>query len=333
MRLPALLLSDLHLTANPADEYRWSIFKWVLETIALEDIQTVCILGDLTDAKDYHPAALTNRLVQSLVSISWLGVRVIVLQGNHDYLKRGEAYFRFLSELPNITYVAEPWTDDSEGPLCIFLPHTKTPAKDWEGWDFSHFDYAFMHQTVGGAVASNGQRMEDEGVPVPKGPKVFSGDIHVPQAVRGVEYVGSPYHVHFGDRFKPRCVLIDRRNRLDDLHFRTISRFATTISKTSELKALALKPGDQVKITVQLPEADVGAWAGVRREVIEAVAATGAELHGLKLAISRQDRRSAARQGDRSAPRVLSDPDAILQFVEKYELGPDALELGLELLR
>ena len=291
------------------------------------------ILGDLTDAKDYHPAGLTNRLVEAITVITWLGVDVYILQGNHDYLRKGHSYFDFLNHIPRVRFIST-MTDDGQakgdGPLAFFLPHTREPAKDWAGFDFSHYSYLFMHQTISGAVASNGQEMEGEEMPdfrVKGGPKVYSGDIHVPQVIKGVEYVGSPYHVHFGDAFKPRCVLLDRRNRPVDLHFKTISRLALKASTLRQVQNFDLKAGDQVKLTFELDPGDAHAWSRLKREASAILADRGVEIHGLKLAIQRSERRLGATQGGRPTRLRLSDPDAILRFVEREDLGG---RLGLD---
>src|SRR3954470_7797877 len=217
MRLPALLTADLHFVAEPACEYRWSLFPWLHRTCKEERVKTLCILGDLVDRKDNHPAVLVNRLADA---IEWLhadtGVEIVIMAGNHDWLKEGEQFFKFLRHIKGVSYVTEPWEHpDTKGPLAMFLPFARDPSEEWK--DLTSLDlyqYVFMHQTISGSIASNGQRMSGETLPyIFDGVgKIYSGDIHVPQVVRSVvadvEYVGSPYHVHFGDNFTPRVVLL-----------------------------------------------------------------------------------------------------------------------------
>ena len=337
MQLPALLTSDLHLTASPDDEYRWSLFKWLAKQVATESVKTLLVLGDLTDAKDYHPAELTNRIVENFSILTWLGCDIRILQGNHDYLKKGHSYFSFLSQIPRIEFISTMSEDpEMKGPSAYFLPHSHHPGKDWEGFDFSHYDYLFMHQTVSGSIASNGQAMDGEpGLPdfTKSVPKVYSGDIHVPQVIKGVEYVGSPYHVHFGDNFKPRCILIGEDRRPVNLYFKTISRRSLKATSLEDVRAFDLGAGDQVKLTITLPQSEAHAWARIRREATAILADQGVCIHDLRLALARSERRLQSGQGGRLGRSVLSDPEAILRFVERDELGPEALELGLETLR
>jgi len=330
MLLPALLISDLHLTNDGSDEYRWSIFDWLLQVIKDEGVRTLAILGDLTDAKDYHAAALINRVVTELTKLSKHLDALIVLQGNHDYLKTGEPTFKFLQTIPKLDFIDKPKDSSLDrGAVCLFLPHTKTPAKDWEGMNFDLYDYVFMHQTVTGAKASNGQVMEGEGIPKIKGPKVYSGDIHVPQVIGGVEYVGSPYHVHFGDQFKPRAVLLLAKKPPVDLHFKTIRRLSLKITKFRDLTSTELSKGDQVKVTVTLDRDMLADWPSMRRRISDYMKEQGVELRDLRMTLGR----SEAMTTRVKTRERLSDEEIIERFVARNELGIDALEAGRRILK
>src|ERR1700756_2997969 len=184
MKLPALITSDLHFTANPRDEYRWALWPWLRKTCEKEGAHTLLILGDLTDAKDHHSAKLVNRIMREIEATRNCVERLIILQGNHDYEATGHPFFAFLSALPGVTFASRPLDTSSEGEAALFLPHTKTPLKDWSGFDWSMYHYVFMHQTVDGSIASNGQRMAGDAFPdMQSAGKIYSGDIHVPQLV------------------------------------------------------------------------------------------------------------------------------------------------------
>ncbi len=335
MKLPALICSDLHLTSNPRDAYRWEFFKWLANECVSEQVKTLLILGDLTDAKDYHPASLTNELVESLSTITWMGIEIVILQGNHDYLREGHSYFNFLNNFPGIKFItAMTELDGDDGPTACLLPHTKNPAKAWAGFDFSHYDYLFMHQTVKGSIASNGQAMDGEELPPLNAGKVYSGDIHVPQVIGKVEYVGSPYHVHFGDNFKPRCVLIDSRNRPVDLFYETISRVTLRIKSLKELHSIDwLKPGDQVKLVVTLSEAEKVDWRRIKADALKQLARHKVEVEEAQLVVDRSDRQRHRVVGGDARSSLLGDPDALLAYVEREGLGGDAYDVGLELMK
>lgn len=328
MKLPALLISDLHLVESPSTEYRWGLFPWLAEQLKTERVKTLLILGDLTDAKDNHSAKLVNRIVMAINSLPV--ERVVILAGNHDWLLKGHEFFRFLAVLPHVEYISKPTEDDEpSGPSAYFLPYSKSPAEDWRGMDFSHYEYLFMHQTVKGAKSSNGQLMEGEDLPALNAVKVYSGDIHVPQVIGGVEYVGSPYHVHMGDAFKPRCVLLERDGNAVDLHFKTISRVTLNVTSLNELRGLDLSAGDQVKLRVHLDEAEAHDWAAIRRKAQEHLVGQGVVIHGIELVVAKAERRFGAVP----VVRRVTPADAVKRFVDADELGGEALDVAMEILQ
>lgn len=328
MKFPALLCSDLHLTANPRDAYRWELFPWLAKQVALKHIKSLCILGDLTDAKDYHSAELVNLVVTRVTMLSWLGAHVYILMGNHDYLRKGHAFFQFLSQIPNVTFITEPLDTSSEGEPCLFLPHTKDPAGDWAGMDFSHYRYLFLHQTVDGAIASNGQKMEGDTLPgLHAAGKVYSGDIHVPQVIGPVEYVGSPYHVHFGDRFRPRCLVL-WDSEVEVLRFPTISRITLDVNSLEELADQRLRAKDQVKLRIHLGREELHQWHAIKRDATKLLTDAGVEVHGVELVAPKTRRR--VRVG--VAPNTSGPEDILARYVRREDMGADFLDLGLDLL-
>lgn len=337
MQLPALLISDLHLDESPSCEYRWALWPWLTETIQEERARTLVICGDLTDKKDYHPSELVNRIVRVLSDLrrDCPGIRIIILTGNHDWLKGGEEYFRFLNHLPDVRFVTEPWEDDEvKGESTFFLPYTKNPHKAWAGLDFSHYRYLFMHQTVRGSITSNGTEMEGEELPELNAGKVYSGDIHVPQVCRTawgeVEYIGSPYHVHFGDDFKPRAVLLEKGGRAIDLHFKSPRRVALKVQGLGGLRERIRRTdvGDHVKVTLLLDEAEKHEWPRIRREASLLLEQAEVVLHGLELEVQKSERRLTAE----TTSRARRPEEALFQFVQAESLTPDAYEIAMEVI-
>ena len=301
MKLPALLVSDLHLTDTPADEYRWALFPWLINPCAMHKVHTLIVGGDLTDAKDYHSAQLTNRVVRSMLMVAQHVTKMIVLRGNHDYLRDGHTFFEFLNLWPNITFVTRPMDTSAEGEHAVFLPYSKNPVLDWGDVSTPGYHWAFMHQTVKGARSSNGEAMEGTNVPDLSGiGKVYSGDIHVPQTTGCVEYIGSPYPVYFGDAFRGRAVLLKEDGKAQSLRMPTIRRMSIKATSLDDIEAQRLKAGDQVKIELRLPAALAHEWKAQRREVVALKEHTPSEM--------------------------------VVQYVEQESLGADALQVGLEVL-
>ncbi len=335
MKLPAIFVSDLHLTANPQDEYRWALFPWLKEQAKKNRVKAIAILGDLTDAKDYHASVLVNRVVACLASLKEDVEQVYILEGNHDYLKDGNPFFGFLNVIPGVKFITKPWSDMEDDALpALWLPHSKNPARDWSDLkSLDWYSHIFMHQTFNGAIASNGQEMDGEGVEkldwfrAGMGPEVWSGDIHVPQKLGLVEYVGSPYHVHFGDKFKPRAILLDHGGRRKDLHFPTISRTSITVRNINDMFDLDVAPGDQVKLKVILDQAEQHRWPWWRTLVEGWAKDKQVDLCGLKLEVDKGRRRLNLKKHHSADPR-----EVLYDFVEHEDLGPEAYEVGLEIL-
>jgi len=294
-------------------------------------VKSLYITGDLTDAKDRHSADLVNRIVQSIWSLSQVIPDVKILAGNHDWLLRGQEYFRFLDRIDGgrVKFITEPYEDpDVKGPSAFYLPYSKTPAKDWAGFDFSHYDYLFMHQTVKGSKSSNGQLMDGEELPALNAGKVYSGDIHVPQIIGDVEYIGSPYHVHFGDAFTPRVILLERGGPTN-LYFNTISRVTLKVGSLRELHRHEFREGDQVKLRVELAEADKHDWARIRREALGFLKENKVVVAGVELIVEKSAQR--IHNGPHQRPSY-SPAEALTRFVEAEELGGYALELGMKVI-
>lgn len=329
MRLPCLIISDLHFTDEPCTAYRWDLFPWLAKQIKEHHVKTLLILGDLTDAKDRHSAALVNKIVTNLNDLPIDDIKILC--GNHDWLQRGEEFFRFLNLFPKLNFITKPWEDDNmHGESAYFLPYSKNPYKDWSGMDFSFYSWLFMHQTIKGAVASNGQEMDGEELPDFSGPRVYSGDIHVPQTIGGLTYVGSPYHVHFGDNFKPRAILLDRNGVEHDLHFETIKRVVIKVTNLQELRRKRLRAGDQVKLRVELSEAEKHQWHRIRREAVEYLEACQVSVHGVELIVAKANKR--VEVGGRQGRALLSPQELITRFVDREELGANILDAALDIM-
>lgn len=331
MKYPCLITTDIHLTDHPATEYRWELFPWINEQIKRLGIRSVRILGDITDAKDNHSASLVNRVVSSIQAIH--SDDVLILAGNHDWLLRGQEFFRFLDFLPNVRFVTRPLEDQSMAfrDNIIYLPFTKTPAADWVDIDWGHYDYAFMHQTVGGAKASNGQIMDGEGVPTMGVRKrVYSGDIHVPQTLGNVTYIGSPYHVHFGDDFTPRVLVLDQGGRETWLQMPSPRRVVLRSPSLAHLRRQELDDGDQVKLRMVLAPSEKHSWARIKREATAILEDKGVLVHGVELEVDKETQ--GVERSEPGATAALTPEEMLLRYVQREELGPDAYDAGMDVL-
>lgn len=197
-----LITGDLHLSHNPRDDYRFAFMKWLERYARKHKPDEIVIAGDLTEEKDRHPAELVNKVVDHVHALAQIAP-VIALEGNHDYKDEGHAFFAFLSRIDNTRWISKPTVLGD----VLYLPHTNNYKRDWADIDLGAYAVRVCHQTFTGASVGFGRELE--GIPLdvlPRKGRTFCGDIHVPQVMGRLVYIGAPYHVDFGDDFASRII-------------------------------------------------------------------------------------------------------------------------------
>src|SRR3990167_1857696 len=330
----AIIMSDLHLTSAARDEYRWGLFPWLGEVTDKipAPIHDLFILGDLTDAKDRHDSVLVNRLVGALVNLYRRCKlhQIYILHGNHDGVDPQTPYFKFLSCFPFIKYINTPTTMEISNLDVLFLPHSRNPVEDWKDLDLHAPDFILMHGTVSGALAENGQPLPSS---LPKTlfhgvrGKVISGDVHVPQKIGPVEYVGSPYPVHFGDTFTPRMIMYLDKKRVGDISMPCLRRHAITVRSLKELEVGKFSVGDQIKIKLRLARAEYVDWPKRKKEVQEFCDAHELDLCGLQLEPMQRIKIRGPAVTKSIDPKTVFD-----QFCARQKITNLVQEVGTELL-
>jgi len=265
-----LITSDLHLTDQPNDNYRFDFLTHLEGVLKKEKIDNLFFLGDITDRKNSHSAELVNIIINHLAKLAKI-CPIHILFGNHDGISSELPYFLFLNKgFKDITMYAKPTQIGNDViqfgyvyPI-LMLPHSRDPITDWKDLEFNpKTKLIFMHQTITGSQASNGAIMEGLSTEFIKNKfgkiPIISGDIHVPQTLGTVTYVGSPYHVHFGDhKFEPRYFTMDlKTNKISEHNYDEAPRkIRLTVLHPNDLKNYTFKSGDQIKIDLKLYKAD-----------------------------------------------------------------------------
>lgn len=309
-----LITSDLHLSSNPRDEYRHDFIGRLRKMVNEYKINVLAILGDLTEQKDKHSAELVNRVVGHIDRLAQSVSKLIILRGNHDWLNDPSMpYFKFLGRLPNVSWINEP---TAVGP-GLFLPHTTNYKKDWAKYidnGFGDFQIAFAHNTFAGALGDFGDTGRVlEGIPTdifPKGLTVISGDVHSPQTVGTVIFVGAPYTVDFGDKYSPRVLIYDD-GRLSSIPCRGPQKQLVEIKAVSELsKVKGLREGDILKVRVTIDRAESAVWAEIREEVRAWGVERGYLVHNVQPVIEDAQRRldtAKRRRVSKTDEQLFSD--------------------------
>ncbi len=334
-----IITSDLHLTSNPLDAYRFELFTFLKEQCEEHDVKTVFILGDLTDLKDNHSANLVTAIVRHLTSLAAIS-RVIILKGNHDYIDAAVPFFGFLNKIDNVKFVIKPKRCMSiGGKNFMFLPHAREPLKEWEHMAINKtkgIDYIMMHQTMDGSLASNGYNLKGLNTSIFKKSKslIVSGDIHVPQKIGNVQYVGSPYHVHYGDKFKPRLLLVSGTTQRD-LHFPCIRKHSIRISHPDKLKGWVgkhdVRPFDQVKVRLSLGREEYANWEKYKQEIVMTCGYLNIHLHSVEL----EPRSGPAKKNKKLQGNMnfISDPNDVLKkFCKRQKTSTYNKTMGEKLI-
>lgn len=336
--MTAIVTSDVHFTDNPKDEYRWGLWPWLEKQVVKTGAKHVIILGDLTVAKDRHPAKLVNRFVDSINSLAQL-TQVIVLRANHDYIDEKSPFFGFLEYLHHhVMFVNTPtehFIDDGlhtrfKNKPSLFLPSTKHWETDWSKFDFKSYDYIFTHQTYNGAIAENGMGMRGISPTIFDNIKgtVISGDVHVPQQLGNIVYTGAPYHIHFGDQYKPRLLLL-RKGELSDLHFPCLTRETVTARRLTDIEDLGFKEGTQIKIRMKLKRSEFPNWPALKKDIKSLADKRGWDLCGLNA----ETLKTKDRKIEEDDQIEITPEDVLLSYAKRKKLDKAMTEAGLEFLR
>lgn len=330
MTMISLITADLQLAESTRDEYRFTIFPTLRKLIKSGRVDRLLLLGDLTEAKDRHPAALVNRIVNELATLSEL-VPVIILRGNHEGMTPDNPFFRFVRHIENIRWINKPTQIGNE----LFLPHTLNHERDWESWQqggpLSRFDRIFAHNTFEGARGSNGRELK--GIPLNvfgKGARVFSGDVHSPQITPPVEYVGAPYRVDFGDEYEPRVLIIGRCiYRSIPIHGPQKRLVTLTWPKGPAHWSAEVSAGDILKVRVHIEMRDVAKWSEIRDSIRKWGEKNRYIIHAVQPIVE-----YAPTSGKKQSKAVTkSDEELIRDYAKRRDLDERTLKRGLQLAK
>jgi len=327
-----LVTGDLHLTDDPANEYRHSFMRELWSIAKQRQPDGIVILGDLTQEKDRHSASLVNRVVDHIDALASVAP-VVILEGNHDYADEGSPFFAFLSRIPDCTWVGAITDGADIGKQfksCLFLPHTRRYKEDWKDVDFEAFEICFAHQTFTGASIGFGRQLE--GVPleyIPARASVVSGDIHVPQSLGPVIYAGAPYTINFGDEYTPRLLSIDLPNgRVRSIGVGTFpQKRLVVVGGIEELPTAGFNERDIVKVRIRVD--DMGTWHSTKKAIEE-----WGQEHGLTIqrkepilehkAIKRRIKIKESKQSD--------DHELVEQYGKRHDLDDKTIDMGLAIM-
>jgi DNA repair exonuclease SbcCD nuclease subunit len=328
-----LLSTDLHFSDVPRDVYRFDFIQHLAKKVRSVKADMVVLLGDLTTKKDNHSALLVNLIISGLRMLR-NECPVVILKGNHDYLADPTLpFFKFINHIDNIQFITEPTFRDG----LFFIPHL-TSVDEWQSLP-SLPDKppvaAFIHQTVSGAMSESGQRLD--GMPLKPmkrlGCPVYGGDIHKPQTIPPVIYIGPPYHIKFGDNFTPRYLLFDTETKTHkELHFDCPRKWMLTVGNPEELLTdKRIRAGDQVKVRLVLAREEIVEWSVMKDATNRILKELGVESFGIELKMEKQT--ITEREKRRHNDGNRNPAEIVRSFSKREKLSTAIRDAGLELVK
>lgn len=321
-----IVTSDLHLVDAPNEGYRWAIFDKLRQAAIERDDNELYILGDLTDRKDRHSAALVNTICDVFTALVQENIFVTCLLGNHDKPLNGPPYWSMLNHMEGVQFITEPRRIGDRW----LLPYSDDPAPDWYGLDLDRVKVVFMHQPVSGARTNNGFVLERSNVPsFPPDIRVYSGDIHTPQTIGNVTYVGAPHPIKFGDDYPCRFLYLSKDYKIEyEYPLHPPAKHVFEIGSLDDLQYLRVRHGDQVRIKVRVPQAEIDQWPRLRRAVLGWMEAQGAKV----ASISAEVQAARAQKADAPDGIMTKAPDDVIQaFADANKLDKELRRTGIEL--
>ena len=323
-----LVTADLHFGDNPRDAYRFKLFKILEQLVYDHQVDEILILGDLTEEKDRHSAWLVNTIVEGLYQLA-KGPSITILRGNHDYVDINSPFFAFLGRVKGIRWITKPTELACDLGGLLFLPHTNKPERDWTPWAMGQYDWIFAHHTFEGADVGHGRKLNGINTDIFPKDNVISGDIHVPQKLGPVEYVGAPYTVDFGDDYEGRVLILDGKKRKSI----PIIMPQKKLVEASDLKDLTrvknVYAGDILKVRYFLSADQQQRWPEIQTAIREWSEKHGYVLHNTQPVVATN------RLGGETPKRkilVRSDQQLLESYAKQRGVDPRTLKTGLTLM-
>jgi DNA repair exonuclease SbcCD nuclease subunit len=323
-----LLTADLHLDDREVNGYRWGVFTAIEQWVKEQPNQAVVIIaGDLGDKKDRHSARFVNRLVEELDHLVGMGVVFHITCGNHDAPISGIPYWNMLNGRKGVHFYTKP----TKLGALLLLPYADDPAKEWAGLDWAGVRCAILHQTVTGVIGNNGHKLENAKMPpLPRGIKYYAGDIHDPQLVGRVQYIGSPHPINYGDTYPCRMLEIDANSFeiTKIIPMAAIKKHVVEYRGGGEaFSTEGIRMGDQVKVRIVIPIERLAEWPAEEAHIREQLSIAGVTVASLEPIVE-------GEPTEHGAINNLTEPAAILQeFIAANDVPADIAPVGIELLQ
>lgn len=332
-----LLFTDPHFVDTPLESYRWDIFKVLEREAKQHDVNRIICLGDVTDRKDRHSGLLVNKLIEHFSDLKReTKADILILAGNHDKPLTGPYYWDFLNKI-GVRYLQEPcWENE-----VVYLPYTHNPLEDWKDVAFhTRLRAIFMHQTVEGSLVENDYKVE--GTPgllayLPTYIPIYSGDVHRPQQIRNICYIGVPHPTRFSENWANRIILIKDNDfsKPVDIWIDSIIRSIVDIEELDSIDPVlkGFQEKDQVKLRVKLSNQRLLEWPEYEQRIRTWCKEQKITLVSIEPLLIGDGLRSQSTDGKVDQIELLPPEQVVQMFATQEKLSEDLLKMGQECIK
>ena len=318
-----LITADLHFNTDPLDSYRFDIFNFIEYKLIEYNCKSLYILGDLTTNKDKHPSKLVNRLVKELLKLTKFVNEIVILRGNHDYKDENTPFFGFLSEIPKIKFINEITLYNNH----LFVPHIDNIHDEnkqiIQKLIQQNPKYVFMHGKVKNAILENGYK-DETGLDINELFKnyngtVISGDIHNPQVIGNLTYVGSPYHIHFGDIYDGRMLVL-KEDGLHNIRVNSIRKLKIELtSNIDDIDNYTIKENDLLKVIFNLNRSELYLYDKLKQQLKKLCSEKNYYIHSIDFKI--KDNVGVQNQISNIDKKGYDEVEILNEFLDKELKG------------
>jgi hypothetical protein len=335
-----LLTCDLHLTDSLVEAYRWDVFKFIKEACKKYNVNHIFILGDTTDRVDRHSGELLNKFARALSNLhDETGAQIWITQGNHDRQIKGTPYWEILNKLGTaVQYITEPINFGYQN--VLILPFSTNPLEEWKNFDLATYNAILMHQTVAGSLVEGDYKLEVDSNPMPSlSDKVvaYSGDVHRPQTVGRITYIGAPHPVKYSESWPNRFIIIKDSKWKEPISewIRPVHRDIYDLDRDCDDRVLlGLQKGDQIRIRYHLTAKDLTEWPVKEEYWKKWCSKKGIYLASLEAILSDDITTDTDTKEEKASTLELLNPEEALKlYASEEKLSEDVINVGLELMK
>jgi hypothetical protein len=149
--MSVLVVSDLHLSANTRDEYRFKFMKRLRREATKH--RALIVNGDITEEKDRHTSVLVNRIVDVFAAIA-KETEIVFNMAITTTPTLINPFFAFMGHIPRVDWFHKiSYVNTTVGNICV-VPHTTNWKRDLSDQVrvARDCDYVLCHQTFAGTV-------------------------------------------------------------------------------------------------------------------------------------------------------------------------------------